>query len=106
MDQVVAVATVLALAGALAWFARRASQGGAVRWSGFSLPSLMLGPARPGSTQGRARVTARVSLTPQHCLHRVETGDGLVLLLATHSAGITVIEAKRESNTARAEAAA
>jgi hypothetical protein len=73
-EQILAVFIVLGLLGGAVLFARHR------QW----LP-LLAGASRP--VQAAFRVTHRIPLTAQHCLHVVEAG-GAVLLIGTHPAGI------------------
>lgn len=81
--QLMTVATVLALLGGVLWCARR-----------FAPGVVTLAAFRSGIPAAKFRETARVSLTPQHRLHRVETPEGDSYLLATHPAGVTVLSAR------------
>lgn len=73
-EQILAVFIVLGLLGGAVLFARHRQ----------SLP-LLAGARR--QDQAAFRVTHRIPLTAQHCLHVVEAG-GAVLLVGTHPAGI------------------
>jgi flagellar biogenesis protein FliO len=76
LDQLLAIAFVLALLGLAVWFLgrRKASM---PRW-----------PFRARATAaGRLRTLERLPLTSQHCLYLVEV-DARAVLVATHPAGV------------------
>lgn len=86
--QLMTVVTVLALLGGLLWCVRRAAPG-----------VVSLAAWRPGIPAAKLRETARLALTPQHRLHRVETPEGESYLLATHPSGVTVLASRAASVT-------
>lgn len=92
--QAEAVLVVMALLGAVLWGLRRASV--RLGW-GTELGSKQA--SRP------LRITAQLSLTPQHRLHQVETPQGERYVLATHPAGIAVISASAAPASAHTHAA-
>lgn len=73
IEQALAAITVLGLLAATLWIARR--------------KGALLLPTGQRRGQSACRVTQRVPLTAQHCLHLVEA-NGSVLLVGTHPGGI------------------
>lgn len=55
--------------------------------------------ATPGAKGPRMQRVGRLQLTPQHTLHLVRLG-GRTLLVGTHSAGLTVVQAIGDSDSA------
>lgn len=76
LEQLFAVAAVFSLLGLALWFAKRKG-------------ALLALPIPGRRQQPLVRVTHRVALTAQHCLHVVEAG-GAVLLVGTHPGGLVI----------------
>jgi hypothetical protein len=111
LDQLTAVLVVLALIAGLAWGVRRL-QGGVqscvqtgiqsgiqTGLQGVRLP-VWLGARAAGPMRERAplSLTSQISLTAQHRLHRIETGEGDILLLVTYPGGVTVVPSNTSTN--------
>lgn len=83
---VASIAIVFLLMGATLWLLKRSRR--------LSFRTALTGAGRPSMER-----VGRLQLTPQHALHLVRL-DGRVLLVGTHAAGLTVVEARTEAASA------